>query len=170
MGPAWRVDEHTCPFTTSPSARCALEWIVGKTLRPLATFFTTPGYRGSSKYSKTVQWSSAENNDFVLQMQILRRGPHSTSSRDTYRYELCVWIGLVLEICYRIGTSNLLSGLCPSTTNYTIWHTVAIMTLLLMMSVSVVVLIVLVLESKKPKYIWLKPRWLVWLFMYQEST
>ena len=47
------------------------------------------------------------------------------------------------------------------------------MTLLLMMSVSVMLLIVLVLvvaESKKPKYIWLKPQWLVWLFMYQEST
>ena len=80
---------------------------------------------------------------------------------------------MVLEICYRIGTSNLLSRLRSSTTNYTTWHTVAIMTLLLMMSVSVMLLIVLVLvvaESKKPKYIWLKPQWLVWLFMYQEST
>ena len=136
-------------------------------------FFTTPGYRGSSKNSKTAQWPIAENNDFVLQKQILRRGRHTTSRRDTYRYELCVWIGLVLEICYRIGTSNLRSGLRSSTTNYTTWHTVAMMTLLLMMSVSVMLLIVLVLvvaESKKPKYIWLKPQWLVWLFMYQEST
>ena len=58
---------------------------------------------------------------------------------------LRVWIGLVLEICYRIGTSSLLSGLWSSTTNYTTWHTVTIITLLLMMSASMLMLMLMLM-------------------------
>ena len=134
MGLARRVDEHTCPFTTSPNARCAPEFAVhqnglGGKHCELWQLFHNTWLPGSSKNSSMVKWwkqllCKYWEEDVTLPtlqgcIQILR-----------------VWIGLVLKICYRIGTSSLLSGLWSSTTNYTTWHTVTIVTLLWMMSAS----------------------------------